>query len=128
MPFPDYTVDLSPKRARKNTRAHTRYRAYKKNCAVRKWLVCNRNVPNSQVLDRAPARLLAHSKAMARAAKPDMANTSMVSMEQHAEAADQTEAPRVAAANASCGPIWQAGGNTPTEPPEGVPLHKWSPG
>jgi hypothetical protein len=29
---------------------------------VRKWLVCNRNAPNSPVLDRAPARFLAHSK------------------------------------------------------------------
>ena len=65
---------------------------------------------------------------MARAATPDMANTVMLLMEQHVEAADQTEAPRVAAANASCGPIWKAGGSTPTEPPEGVPLHKWSPG
>ena len=60
-------------------------------------------------------------KVMARAAKPDMANTSTVSREQHAEAADQTEASRVAAANASCGPTWQAGGSTPTEPPEGPP-------
>ena len=67
-------------------------------------------------------------KVMARATKPDMANTSTVSREQHAEAADQTEAPRVAAANASCGPIWQADGSTPTEPPEGAPLHRWSPG
>jgi hypothetical protein len=64
-------------------------------------------------------------KVMARAAKPDMANTSTVSREQHAEAAEQAEAPRVAAANASCGPTWQAGGSTPTEPPEGAPLHKW---
>ena len=70
-----------------------------------------------------------HAKAMARAAAtPDMANTAMLSMEQHVGAADQTGAPRVAAANASCGPTWQAGGSTPTEPPEGAPLHKWSPG
>ena len=34
----------------------------------------------------------------------------------------------MAAANASCGPIWQADGSTPTEPPEGAPLHRWSPG
>jgi hypothetical protein len=42
-----------------------------------------------------------HARAMARAATPDMSNTIMLSMEQHVEAADQTEAPRVAAANVS---------------------------
>jgi hypothetical protein len=40
-----------------------------------------------------------HAKAMARAATPDMANAVMLSMEQHVEAADQAEAPRVAAAS-----------------------------
>jgi hypothetical protein len=35
MPFPDYTVALSPKRARKNTRAHALSRLLKNLCAVR---------------------------------------------------------------------------------------------